>query len=71
MKRLSSIDIERSRTALEEIARDPYSFKELRGRFRDLRSARVGGRRIIYTINGSRREVVLLAVEPRGSVYEH
>ncbi len=71
LKRLSSTDIERSRAALEEIARDPYSFKELRGRFRDLRSARFGGHRIIYTINDSRREVVLLAVEPRESVYEH
>jgi mRNA-degrading endonuclease RelE of RelBE toxin-antitoxin system len=56
--------------ALEEIVRDPYSFKELRGRFRNLRSARFGDRRIIYTINRDRKEIILLAVEPRGSAYE-
>ena len=70
MKRLSSVDLERARRTVEEIANDPYSFKELRGRFRSLRSARFGGHRIIYTINAGRKEIVLLAVEPRGSAYE-
>lgn len=70
LKRLSSVGLERARTTLTEIANDPYSFKELRGRFRNLRSARFGGHRIIYTINEDRKEVVLLAVEPRGSAYE-
>ena len=70
MKRLSSLDLDRARGTLEEIAKDPYSFKELRGRFRNLRSARFGGHRIIYTINEDRKEIILLAVEPRGSAYE-
>jgi len=67
---LSSVDLERARSTVEEIASDPYSFKELRGRFRRLRSARFGDHRIIYTINADRKEIVLLAVEPRGSAYE-
>lgn len=70
MKRLSSINLERARVTLEEIARNPYSFKELGGRFRNLRSARFGDHRIIYTLNEDRREVILLAVEPRGSAYD-
>ena len=70
MKRLSSADFHRSGQTLEEIAKDPYSFKELKGRFRNLRSARFGKHRIIYTIIESKKEVVLLAVEPRSSVYE-
>jgi mRNA-degrading endonuclease RelE of RelBE toxin-antitoxin system len=70
MKRLSSTDFNRSKRALEEITKDPYSFKELKGKFRDLRSARFGKHRIIYTIIESKKEVILLAVEPRRSVYE-
>jgi mRNA-degrading endonuclease RelE of RelBE toxin-antitoxin system len=70
MKRLSSGDFIRSRQTLEEIASDPYSFKQLKGKFKDLRSARFGKHRIIYTIIESKKEVVLLAVEPRSSVYE-
>lgn len=70
MKRLSSTDFNRSKHALEEIVNVPYSFKELKGKFRNLRSARFGKHRIIYTIVEPRKEVILLAVEPRRSVYE-
>jgi mRNA-degrading endonuclease RelE of RelBE toxin-antitoxin system len=70
LRRLSLRDLERARGTLEDIASDPYSFKELKGRFKSLRSARFGGHRIIYTIIANRKEVVLLAVEPRGSAYE-
>jgi mRNA-degrading endonuclease RelE of RelBE toxin-antitoxin system len=70
MKRLSSLDFRRSRQTLNDIAEDPYTFKELKGRFRNLRSARFGNHRIIYTVTEAKKEVVLLAVEPRRSVYE-
>ena len=70
MKRLSTTDFNRSKQALEEIANDPYSFKELKGKFRNLRSARFGKHRIIYTIIESKKEIILLAVEPRRSAYE-
>ena len=70
MKRLSSTDFNRSKQTLEEIGNNPYSFKELKGKFRSLRSARFGKHRIIYAIIESKKEVILLAVEPRRSVYE-
>jgi mRNA-degrading endonuclease RelE of RelBE toxin-antitoxin system len=70
LKRLSSADFDRSKRTLEDVANDPYSFKELKGKFRNLRSARFGKYRIIYTIIEARKEVILLAVEPRRSVYE-
>lgn len=70
MKRLSSTDFNRSKHALEEIGNNPYSFKELKGKFSGLRSARFGKHRIIYAIMESKKEVILLAVEPRRSVYE-
>ena len=56
MRRLSSGDLKRSRDVLNEIARDPYSFKELWGKFRGLRSARFGGHRIIYAIEGEKKQ---------------
>jgi mRNA-degrading endonuclease RelE of RelBE toxin-antitoxin system len=55
MKRLSSTDFNHSRQTVEEIASDPYSFKQLKGKFKDLRSARFGKHRIIYTIIESKR----------------
>ncbi len=70
LKRLPSVDLDRARKILQEIVVDPYSFKELRGKFRTLRSARFGNHRIIYMINEERNEVILLAVEPRRSAYE-
>jgi mRNA-degrading endonuclease RelE of RelBE toxin-antitoxin system len=70
MRRLSSTDFDRSKQTLEEIAKTPYSFKELKGKFRNLRSARFGKHRIIYTIIEAKKEVILLAAEPRRSVYE-
>jgi mRNA-degrading endonuclease RelE of RelBE toxin-antitoxin system len=70
MRRLSSTDFKRSRQTLDEIANDPYSFKELWGKFRGLRSARFGDHRIVYTIVQDKKRVILLAVEPRGSAYD-
>lgn len=70
MRRLSPADLKRSRQTLNGIASDPYTFKELWGRFRGLRSARFGDHRIVYAIVEAKKQIILLAVEPRGSVYE-
>jgi len=70
MRQLSSVDFRRSKQILNEIVEDPYSFKELWGRFRGLRSARFGDHRIIYTVVESKKQIILLAVEPRSSAYE-
>ena len=69
LRRLSSSDLDRAQDVVRGIVEDPYSFKELRGKFRHLRSARFGAHRVIYTVSEARHEVVLLAVEPRGSAY--
>jgi mRNA-degrading endonuclease RelE of RelBE toxin-antitoxin system len=70
MRRLSSADFSRTGQTLSAIADNPYSFKELWGRFRGLRSARFGDYRIIYTVVENKKQVILLAVEPRSSAYE-
>ena len=70
LKRLSSVNLDRARITLEEIVLDPYSFKELKGRLGELRSARFGTHRIIYTPNEKQMEIVLLSVEQRSSVYK-
>ncbi|MGA2664197.1 MAG: hypothetical protein ABSF83_04565 [Nitrososphaerales archaeon] len=55
LRRLSSADLDRAQELVRAIADDPYSFKELRGRFRELRSARFGAHRVIYTIRESQK----------------
>ena len=49
---------------------DPYSFKELAGKFKEIRNARFGDHRINYSINESKNEIILLALESRSSVYK-
>ncbi len=55
---------------INELVVDPYSFKELAGKFKEIRSARFGDHRIIYSINESKKEIILLALESRSSVYK-
>lgn len=59
-----------ARSVIEEMVRDPYSFKQLGGKYKEVRSARFGDHRIIYVIREEHKEIVLLAVEPRSGAYE-
>jgi mRNA-degrading endonuclease RelE of RelBE toxin-antitoxin system len=61
----------RAEKVVKQIASDPYSYKELTGRFKELHSARFGDHRIIYSINEPTGEIVLLALEARGTVYKY
>jgi mRNA-degrading endonuclease RelE of RelBE toxin-antitoxin system len=70
VKKLSALDKIRAEKIVEELTLDPYSFKELSGRFKGLRSARFGDHRIIYSINGAANEIILLAIEARSNVYK-
>ena len=54
------------RAALQAILDDPHSGKALRNELRGLRSYRVGRFRIIYRL---RRDVELVAIGPRDSIY--
>ncbi|MGI0079739.1 MAG: type II toxin-antitoxin system RelE family toxin [Nitrososphaerales archaeon] len=70
LRKLSGIDKLRAQKVIEELVTDPYSCKELAGRFKDLRSARFGDHRVIYSINETAKEIIFLAVESRSSVYK-
>ncbi len=39
LKKLSGIDKERAQKVIEELVVDPYSYKELAGKFKEIRSA--------------------------------
>ena len=54
------------RAALQEILDNPYAGKALRNELQGLRSYRVGRFRIIYRL---RRDVELVAIGPRDSIY--
>ena len=54
------------RAALQAILDDPYAGKALRNELQGLRSYRVGRFRIIYRL---RRDVELVAIGPRDSIY--
>ena len=54
---------------IKEIIEDPYSYKELKGQLKNLRSARFGDFRIIYRINEKNKIIELIAVGHRRSVY--
>jgi len=70
LKRLSRDDQLRARETLKAIVQEPYSFKQLRGRYQDLRSARFGNHGILYSIKEDEKEIVLFALEPRSQVYQ-
>lgn len=70
LKRLSDIETRRAQQVIRELVVDPYSYKELAGKFKEIRSARFGDHRIIYSVNDAKKEIVLLAVEARSSVYK-
>jgi mRNA-degrading endonuclease RelE of RelBE toxin-antitoxin system len=56
------------KAALQSIAADPYSAKELRDDLAGLRSYRVARSRVIYRIIGSTVQIVALG--PRADIYE-
>lgn len=58
------------RMALEELERDPYLGKALKGRLRGLNSYRVGHYRIVYEIRSEKVLIDVVDVEERKIVYE-
>ncbi len=69
LKRLSKEEQPRARRTLEEIVKDPFSSKQLRGKYQEIRSARWGNYRILYVVGEDKKEIFLLAVEPRSTAY--
>lgn len=68
-RKLDSKTRDRMYGIVAQVAEDPYSYKELKGELKNLRSARFGDFRIIYRINERQKTIELIAVGHRGSVY--
>lgn len=74
-KRLSRLDRPTQRrieARIDELEADPYDArisKALEG-MEGVRSSRVGGWRICYTVNQGARSMYVLSVERRGQVYK-
>jgi len=60
----------RVRAGLSCILRDPDSGKDLKGELAGLRSYRVGRLRIIYAFAGGDRDIELVAIGPRSTIYQ-
>ncbi len=73
LDRMDSKLEKRIRSRLHELSDDPLDprlskpLTDMEG----LRSSRVGGWRILYTIDNSANAVIVLAVRPRGQAYRH
>ncbi len=62
----------RMRERLGQLGEDPYAprhSKRIVG-VEGLRSARVGGWRVLFTVNDEERAVYVVAVRPRGQAYK-
>ncbi|MGB7762262.1 MAG: type II toxin-antitoxin system RelE/ParE family toxin [Bryobacteraceae bacterium] len=70
-KRCDAPTRDRLRQKLEQLKADPFdpqNSKPLKGR-NDQRSARVGGLRILFQVQGL--DIVVAAIGPRGEIYKH
>ena len=56
-------------TTLERLKSKPYSGKSLRGELEGLFSLRIGGMRAVYGVDTKKKLVVVLAIGPRGDIY--
>ncbi len=70
LKKLTQRDRERVWRLIGEVQESPYLYKSLSGQLSSARSARVGDIRLIYTVDGNQKLVVLLHVGHRERVYE-
>ena len=71
LKNLDKPIVQRAFEHIEKvIAHDPYSGKELKGKYRGLFSYRFSDYRIVYKIEKSRLVVVVLRVRHRKHVYD-
>jgi mRNA-degrading endonuclease RelE of RelBE toxin-antitoxin system len=55
--------------ALERLKSKPHSGKRLRGELEGLFSLRIGGMRAVYGLDTKKNMVVVLALGPRGDIY--
>jgi mRNA interferase RelE/StbE len=70
LRKLGRNDQDRVWKVLEEIQKEPYSYKPLGGQLSGMRSARVGDLRVLFTVEENEKRIVLLYVGHRERVYE-
>ena len=74
LRELKKIDpkiVERAFTLIENVlAKDPYSGKQLKGRYKGLFSYRFSDFRIIYEIAELRLVIIVLRIRHRKNVYD-
>lgn len=71
LERVDAATARRIRSKLRSIAADPYNIglsKPLTG-VQDLRSARVGSWRVLFSLDDAHRTVYVVAIRPRGAAY--
>lgn len=70
LRHLHPLQKQKVRASLNVIAQDPSVGKCLQKELARLFSYRVGRYRIVYAINWTRKEVNVVAIGPRDSIYE-
>ncbi|OGX27500.1 MAG: hypothetical protein A3D10_04190 [Omnitrophica WOR_2 bacterium RIFCSPHIGHO2_02_FULL_48_11] len=70
LNRLPASLLDRFTKAFEQIARDPYCGKALKGELHNLFSYRMGDYRIIYQIEKNKVTVIVLKIGHRKDVYK-
>jgi mRNA interferase RelE/StbE len=55
--------------ALERLKSNPHSAKRLRGELEGLFGLRIGGMRAVYGLDTRKNVVLVLAISPRGDIY--
>jgi len=56
--------------SLEDLALKPFLGKLLKGKFKGLRSLRIGDYRIIYSVNMEQRGIHIITVSHRKKIYK-
>ena len=69
LKKLPKKDIERIKGKLAELT-EPYSVKAVKLKGKDAFRVRVGDYRILYTIDDSRKVIVVFKIDKRSRVYK-
>ena len=70
LERLEALTNQSIVRSIEDLSREPFLGKPLRGRLKGLYTLRIGEYRVIYSIDIEKQEVILHAAKPRSTVYQ-
>ncbi len=69
LKKIPETDVERIKSKLAELS-NPYSVKAVKLKGKDAFRVRVGDYRILYTVDDSKKVVVVFKIDKRSRVYD-